>query len=189
MKPKILLGDVLITKFQIECRVLDMAHNINAYANERPDDIIVLLCVLNGACVFMADLMRALHEVDPECQFEVAFINAKSYKGTSTSGTVRLQSLTEGVELTGRRIVIVEDIVDTGLTMRRILDHLYDGMGVKDVKICALLDKQGRREVSVHIDWACFDISGGFVVGYGMDLDHKWYRGLPDIHLLKARLT
>ncbi len=138
---------------------------------------LVLLGVLNGAFVFAADLCRAI-----ALNVEIDFIRVASY-GTSTasSGAIRLV-MEPRLELTGKDVLLVEDIVDTGTTMAWMRDH-FRGSTARSVKICALIDKKERRLVPVEVDYVGFPLEQGFLVGYGLDCAEK-YRNLPEIYSL-----
>ncbi|HWU37346.1 MAG TPA: hypoxanthine phosphoribosyltransferase, partial [Candidatus Acidoferrum sp.] len=138
-----------------------------------------LIGILKGASIFHADLVRA---VDLGVSFD--FIAVASYGGTAkSSGEVRiLKDLDESVE--GRDVLLVEDILDTGLTLHYLLRNL-DSRGPKSLKVVALLSKPSRREIEVKTDYVGFDIPDHFVVGYGLDFNQR-YRNLPDICILKV---
>ncbi len=141
------------------------------------DSPLLLLCVLKGALVFTADLMRRL-----TVPCEVDFVAVRSYgDGTRSSGHPTLAADVAG-RVRGRDVVIVEDIVDTGHTAALLAERL-DELGARSVRLAALLDKTARRERPVHVDWKGFDIADRFVVGYG--LDHgQLYRNLADVRAL-----
>ncbi|MEE8466592.1 MAG: hypoxanthine phosphoribosyltransferase [Dehalococcoidia bacterium] len=143
------------------------------YAGKQP----LLLCVLKGAFIFLADLVR---EID--LPLTVDFIRAQSYQGSTTTGEVVL-SMAGVVDVRGRDVLVVEDIVDTGTTVSCLLDYLRIGEPAS-LKLCALLDKPSRRETPVDIDYLGFTVPDRFVVGYGTDLDQAW-RNLPDIFCLE----
>ena len=142
------------------------------YAGKRP----LLLGVLKGAFIFLADLVR---EID--IPVTVDFIRAQSYKGSTTTGEVIL-SMGDVVDVRGRDVLVVEDIVDTGTTINCLLDYLRIGEPAS-LKLCTLLDKPSRRETSVDIDYLGFIVPDRYVVGYGTDLNQDW-RNLPDIFSL-----
>ncbi len=147
------------------------------YAGKRP----LLLCVLKGAFIFLADLVREM-----DLPLTVDFIRAQSYKGSTTTGEVVL-SMGNVVEVRGLDVLVVEDIVDTGITVSCLLDYLRIGEPAS-LKLCALLDKPSRRETSVDIDYLGFIVPDRFVVGYGADLNQAW-RHLPDIFCLEDDLA
>jgi hypoxanthine phosphoribosyltransferase len=138
---------------------------------------LVMVGVLKGSFVFLSDLTREVpidHEID--------FIGASSYQGTSSSGQIVFTKQPD-IELEGRDILLVEDIVDTGLTLQKIIDFT-NLLNAKSVKICSLIDKHERREVEINVDYSCFSLDKGFIVGYGLDYNEK-YRNLPAIYDLK----
>lgn len=131
-----------------------------------------LICVLNGAFVFMADLVRSI-----DLPLTVDFLSVTSYgTGTESTGEVRLLKDLEQ-ELKGRHVIIVEDIIDTGLTMQYLVGYLK-GRNPASVKVATLLSKPSRRLVDVQIDYEGFTIDDAFVYGYGLDIANK-YRNLP----------
>lgn len=139
---------------------------------------LVLVGVLNGAFMFLADLAREL-----SIPVQIDFVRVASYgAGTTSSGKL---SLTKDLELDvhDKDVLIVEDIVDTGLTLSGLVDHLKS-YGPLSVKICALIDKRERRERTVPVDYACQVVQEGFLVGYGLDYAEE-YRSLPEIYHLK----
>jgi hypoxanthine phosphoribosyltransferase len=133
--------------------------------------------VLKGGVIFLADLIRAI-----PLPVEIDFMEVSSYgDGTSSTGVVRiLEDLS--LSVTGRHVLLVEDIVDTGHTLQYIMDNLAT-RHPKSVKICTLLDRRGRRETEVPLDYVGFVVPNKFVVGYGLDLAQK-YRNLPHIAVL-----
>jgi hypoxanthine phosphoribosyltransferase len=167
--------EVLIPTEKIKDRINELGAEIaRDYAGRNP----LLICVLKGACLFLSDLMRAA-----DIPLNVEFIAISSY-GTEmrTSGEVRiLKDLDVAIE--GRHILVVEDIVDTGLTLSYLLANLKS-RGAESVKLAALLDKFERREKEVPIDYLGFKIPDEFVVGYGLDFAER-YRNLPFIAVLK----
>jgi hypoxanthine phosphoribosyltransferase len=167
----------LITSADIASRVTEIAALIKQDYGEIGD--LHVICVLKGAFVFFADLVRALAV---PCTLD--FIAVSSYqKATRTSGEVRLiKDLDTGIE--GRHVLIVEDIVDTGLTLT-YLQQVLRARGVASLRTACLLSKPARREVEVVVDYVGFTIEDRFVVGYGLDFAEK-YRDLPYIGVLDA---
>ena len=166
---------ILLTEDQIARRVAELAASLhNDYTGRDP----LLVGVLTGAVVFLADLMRHL-----PLPVSVDFIQVASYgDATVSSGQVRvLKDLQRPVA--GRDVLVVEDIVDTGRSLRFITDHLAAG-NPRSLKVCAFLDKPSRREVDVQIDYLGFEIPDFFVVGYGLDFAQK-YRNLPYVAVLR----
>ncbi len=165
----------LFTTEQIQARVSELGARIAAdYAGRTP----LLVGVLKGACIFASDLMRAI-----DLPLGIEFIAISSYGAqTRSSGEVRIvKDLDVGVE--GRDIIVVEDIIDTGLTLSYLLNTLHT-RGAASVKLAALLDKYERREREVKIDYLGFQIPDAFVVGYGLDYAER-YRNLPYVAALK----
>ncbi len=169
---------VLITKEQIALRVQELAQQINKdYAGKQ----YVLVCTLRGAVMFFSDLFRNL-----KGDVEADFIAVSSYgAGTNTSGEVKLvKDLSAPV--TGKHIIIVEDIVDTGVTLS-YLKKLLQARSPESVKICSLLDKPSRRKVNLTADYIGFEIENEYVVGYGLDFDQKM-RNLPEVCVLSPSM-
>ena len=141
---------------------------------------LVLIGVLNGAFIFLADLARAI-----DMELEIDFIRVASYGGaTASSGSVVLRKEPE-LDLAGKHVLLVEDIVDSGLTAAWLRNYFLATHQAASVRICALIDKQERRAVDAQLDYAGFQISSGFLVGCGLDCAQK-YRNLPDIRAIKA---
>jgi hypoxanthine phosphoribosyltransferase len=163
----------LLSSDQIQARVRTMAEEIR---RDHPGGL-HLLCVLKGAFIFMADLLRGLPDTT-----SIDFMALSSYgSSTSSSGEVRLlKDLDFGLE--GRDVVIVEDIVDTGLTLS-YLQGILRARGPRTLRTACLLSKPSRRKVDVKVDYVGFTIEDRFVVGYGLDYDEK-YRSLPFIGVL-----
>lgn len=142
------------------------------YAGRQP----VFLAVLNGSFIFAADLLR---EVDLPC--EISFVKLASYQGTNTTGTIR-EVIGLNVDITGRPIIIVEDIVDTGLTMAHMLDTLKR-QNPASIDICTLLLKPSKLQVRLDVRYCCKEIPDDFVVGYGLDYD-GFGRNTKDIYTI-----
>jgi hypoxanthine phosphoribosyltransferase len=168
--------EVLFSEEEIRNRIKQIGADITRdYAGKNP----LLIGVLKGACFFLSDLLRAI-----DTRLSIEFMAISSYgSSTRTSGEVRiLKDLDVAVE--GRDIIVVEDIVDTGLTLSYLLANLKS-RGAASVKLVALLDKYERRERAVEIDYLGFKIPDHFVVGYGLDFAER-YRNLPFIAVLKS---
>ncbi len=169
------IKEVLLTQPQIADKVAQLGAALAAdYAGKRP----LMLCVLKGSSVFYADLLRAM-----DIDVQMDFIAVSSYgRGTGTSGEVRLvKDLDESIE--GRHVVVVEDILDTGLTLKYLTEMLRS-RGPASLKICTLLDKPERRRAAIEADYTGFTIPNAFVVGYGLDYAED-YRNLPYVGILK----
>jgi len=162
---------VLISREQIAAAVSRLAAEISRdYRDRRP----LLVAVLKGAFIFLADLVRLL-----DFPLEVEFIRLSSYgQGKKSSGKVKVVHGL-GTEVRGRHVLVIEDIVDTGLTTSFLLDYLKKKK-VASVRLCSLTDKPSRRQVPVNIDYLGFTVPDRFLVGYGIDWDEK-FRYLPDI--------
>jgi len=156
-----------------QARIADRVRKIGAqitqdYQGKHP----ILLGVLKGCVIFMSDLARA---IDIPCEFE--FMKVSSYgAGTKTSGVVEIQQ-DISCDIKDRDIIIVEDILDSGLTLQYLLEQLKL-RNPASIKICAFLEKPTRRQTDVHIDYLGFQVEDVFVIGYGLDFDGK-YRNLP----------
>ena len=169
------VAKVLYSKPQIERRVAQLGREISKdYAAKQP----VLIGVLRGVFCFMADLMRQI-----SLPLSMDFMSVSYYKsGEGSNGGVHI---TKGpdVEIKGRNVLLVEDIVDTGMTLNYLLRYL-DSLEPASVKVCALLDKRVRRLVNVRVDYVGFEAPDEFLIGYGLDYLEK-YRNLPFIGILK----
>jgi len=164
----------LISEEEIKAQVQKIGEQI---AEDYTNLDLVLIGVLKGSFVFLADLTRAIsidHEID--------LVGASSYEGTTSTGQIVFTKQPD-LELEGRDIVLVEDIVDTGHTLLKIREFIRL-LNPRSIKICSLIDKHERREVDIDVDYACFSLEKGFIVGYGLDYNEK-YRNLPAIYDLK----
>lgn len=167
---------VLISQQEIAARISQLSSEIrNAYQGKNP----LLIGILKGSFMFMADLVRML-----DFPLEVDFIRLSSYgAGKESPGKVKVkQSLSSQVK--GRYVLVIEDIVDSGITVAFLLDYLLKKKPAS-LKLCALTDKPERHQVPVTIDYLGFTVPNKFLVGYGLDWDEK-YRYLPDICVLDA---
>lgn len=155
--------NLYIPEETIKARIEEIAADIrNDLADKNP----LFIVVLNGAFIFAADLLRA---ADMPC--EVNFIRISSYEGTSTTGKMKnIIGLNENIE--GRSVVIVEDIIDTGLTMQYLCDTIGKS-NPAEIRIASLFVKPGKLQIDIKADYKCFDIDNDFIVGYGLD-----YNGL-----------
>lgn len=171
------VGEVLIGSAAIARRVAELGEQLSTeYQGQYP----VLLVVLKGSFIFSADLSRAL-----TIEHEIQFIRARSYEGTESSGSVSVTGI-EGVDLKGRHVLVVEDIVDTGLTLMSLMEH-FSKMGAASVKSCTLLQKETarRRADTPAVSFTAFTIPDKFVVGYGLDFDQR-LRHLPFVGVYKT---
>jgi hypoxanthine phosphoribosyltransferase len=164
----------LFSKNEIDDAIKRIASLIeDDYDNEN----IVFICLLKGSFMFTSDLIRQIRNPS-----RIDFIRASSYgSGTCSTGEVAIsKDIEEGVE--GEHVIIVEDIIDSGLTLTRVRDMLL-ARNPKSLRICALLDKRARRKVAIEGDYIGFTLEDGFVVGYGIDFA-EMYRNLPDIYVV-----
>ena len=163
----------LISESEVAKRVKALAKDISeTYKDEAP----ILIGILNGSFIFAADLMRAI-----EIDCEIDFIKVSSYAGTASKGTVKLLK-DISADITDRHVLIVEDIIDSGLTIKFIRDRMLD-TSPKSVAITTLLMKPDIAKLDFDIDWVGFEIPPEFVVGYGLDYDQK-LRNLRGIYRL-----
>ena len=165
----------VLKKNDINSMVAQVARRISS---DYQDHELILIGVLKGAFVFLSDLMLNL-----SIPVQVDFIRVASYgSDTSSSGRINLTKAIE-IDVKSKDVLVVEDIVDTGLTLSYIIDYLKS-FQPKTVKVCTLLDKRQRRQANVKIDYACHIVTEGFLVGYGLDYDED-YRNLPEIYHLQ----
>ena len=166
---------VLYSKEIIDIRVKELADAISCDLEGKE---VVFVGVLKGAFIILADLTRKLkipHTVD--------FVRLASYgSGSVSSGSITLSKDIE-TDIEGKEVIIVEDIIDTGITMAFLRDKLEE-KNPGSIRICTLIDKKQRREVPIDADYVGFDLDEGFVVGYGLDLDER-FRCLPDIYVIE----
>ena len=172
------LERILFSKEQIESRVKELGAEISAdYKDKNP----LLVCILKGSTLFYADLVKSM---DIYLNFD--FMAVSSYgAATSSSGEVKMiKDLDCSIE--DRHVIIVEDIVDTGFTLK-YLTKILKSRKPASIKICTLLNKPSRREVDLIPDYVGFEVGNHFVVGYGLDYD-EYYRNLPEIGVLKEEV-
>lgn len=162
-----------IPEEEIQQRIKDVAEKINKdMAGKTP----LFLAVLNGSFVFAADLMRYI-----TIPCEISFVKLASYQGTISTGEIK-EVIGINEDLEGRTVIILEDIVDTGFTMKRMLETLGT-RGPESLHICTLLLKPGKLQVPLNIEYAAIEIPNDFIVGYGLDYDQQG-RNLRDIYTL-----
>lgn len=166
---------VLFTRDEIAATVSRLAAEIRRdYLDKNP----ILIAVLKGSFVFLADLVRQL-----DFPLEIEFVRLSSYgRGTESSGRVRMAPGAPS-QIKGRHVLVIEDIIDTGLTAAFLLDYLHQRKPAS-LKLCSLTDKADRRRVLINIDYRGLAVPDKFIVGYGLDCDQK-YRNLPDIYVLE----
>lgn len=169
---------VLLTEEEVDKRVFEIASQIN---KDYEGKEVHLICILKGGALFMCELAKRL-----TVPVSFDFMSVSSYgSGTESSGNVKIiKDLDESIE--GKEVLIVEDIIDSGRTLKNLKEMLSE-RGPKSMKICTLLDKPSRRvEKAVKVDYTCFEIPDEFVVGYGLDYDQK-YRNLPYIGVVEFK--
>jgi len=172
------VDEVLITDDRIREKTAELGRKLTEdYRGKNP----LLICVLKGGLMFLADLMREI-----QIPVEIDFMAVSSYgDATESSGVVRiLMDLDRNIR--GRHILIVEDIIDTGRTLTYIMENLHT-RGPASVKVCTLLNKPARRILDIPIDYVGFEIPDRFVIGYGLDY-REIYRNLPFVGVLKREL-
>ncbi len=162
---------LLIKKEEIASRIQALGEQISKDSEGKR---LTILCVLNGAFMFASDLMRAY---DGLCEF--AFLKLSSYEGTETTGKVTMKG-DFPCDLKGKDVLIVEDIIDTGITMDYLV-KLVKSKQPNSVKVAVCFDKYSRRQIDVDVDYIAFKIEDKFIVGYGLDYNGL-YRNLPDIY-------
>ena len=162
----------LISEQEIQVKVKELGTKLNeVYKNEE----LILICVLKGSIMFMADLSKHL-----TMPVKMEFIRLSSYgSGMNSSGKVSAVDIALP-DLNGKNILIIEDIIDTGHTARFLMDFIQQNFKVKTLKFCSLLDKKVKREVDINADYYCFEVDDKFLVGYGLD-DDGYNRNLPYI--------
>ncbi len=175
MEKKYVFGDVMISKEEIQKRVAELGTEIS---KDYKGESILAICVLKGAVLFMSDLIRELN-----IETKIDFMAVSSYgASTRSTGVVRiLKDLDSNIE--GENVIIVEDIIDSGLTLKYLKEYLL-ARDPKSLKICTLLDKPERRTADIKADYVGFSIDNKFIVGYGLDFNQK-YRNLPYISYLE----
>ena len=167
---------VLLTEEEVNRRISEVAEEIN---KDYKGEDIHLICILKGGAMFMCELAKRLNG---EVSFD--FMDVSSYgSGTESTGIIKiLKDLDE--DISGKNVIIVEDIIDTGRTLHN-LSNLLMSRGPKSIRICTMLDKPSRRvQKEVKVDYRCFEIPNKFVVGYGLDYDQR-YRNLPFIGVVE----
>ena len=172
------LDGILYTKEQLAEAVKKLGQQITKdYEGKKP----VMICILKGASVFFVDLIREIN-----LPIEIDFMVVSSYgASTQSSGEVKMvKDLDRSIN--GRDVIVVEDIVDSGMTLS-FLKRTLLGRGANSLRIATLMDKPARRRVELTVDYSCFEIPDAFVVGYGLDYNET-YRNLPDVGILSPRI-
>lgn len=160
---------ILFSEEQIQTRIKELAQEMNKFYN---GEEVIAICVLKGAVMFAVDLVKHL-----DMPLQMEFIRLSSYgSGFSTSGKVNAVDI-KLPDLNGKNVLIVEDIVDTGLTAKFLMDFMRCNFNAKSIKFCSLLDKKITRKVDIEPDYYGFEVDNKFVVGYGLDYE-GYYRNL-----------
>lgn len=163
---------ILISETEIQTKISNLATQLN---NKFKNEEVIVICVLKGAVMFATDLVKKL-----SMPVKMEFIRLSSYgSSTTTSGKVNAVDIALP-DLNNKNVIIIEDIVDTGLTAKFLIDFINLNFHTKSTVFCALLDKKITRKTNVAPDYYCFDVDDKFVVGYGLDYD-GYYRNLPYI--------
>ncbi len=160
----------LLTRGEIEKRIKELAKEIE---KDYQGKELVVIGLLKGSIVFMSDLIKEIN-----LPLAIDFMSVSSYSGTTSTGVIKISKDTT-IDLKDKDILIVEDIIDTGLTLSHV-KKLFQDRGVKSLKVCTLLDKPSRRTVEMKGEYVGFEIPDEFVIGYGLDYD-QYYRNLPYI--------
>ena len=171
------LQEILIDEDTLQKRIAELGRQLNA--DYEDCDNLLLLCILKGGVMFLTDLSRHVH-----VPHSIDFMAASSYGvgARQSAGSVRID-MDLRTDVSGKHVVIVEDIIDSGHTLNFVMKTLKSREPAS-LKLCTLLNKQSRREVEIHVDYIGFDIPNEFVVGYGLDFAEK-YRNLPYVAVLK----
>lgn len=169
---------ILVTEEQLHQKVAELGTRIS---RDYADKNLLLVSILKGSVIFMADLMRSI-----TIPAKIDFMAVSSYgSGVKTSGVVKIVKDLD-IDLNGYDVLIVEDILDSGMTLKYITELLRQ-RGTRSIRIATLLDKPARRKVDIKADYYCFDIPDEFVVGYGLDYDEH-YRNFPAVGVLKPEV-
>ena len=167
--------EILISKESLAKRVEELGDQITA--DDEGKDLVVI-GVLRGSFIFLADLVRAI-----KMPLSLDFMIAKSYAGTETTGEVRILKDAD-VKVAGKHVLIVEDIIDSGFTLSKLVPY-FENRNAASVRICTALNKPSRRQVKdLHVDYVGFEIPDAFVVGYGLDFNDGM-RNFPEIRIYK----
>lgn len=169
-----ILFDEPVIRVGIERVAAEIARD---YEGDEP----TVMAILHGSVVFVADLIRCL-----PIPLRLDFVRAESYRKATTPGVLQFGGLPPAEELRGRRVLVVDDILDSGRTLSAIASEIR-ARGARDVRTCVLLDKAGRRAVEFEPDYRCFEVEDLFVVGFGLDFAGR-YRNLPYVGALKTRV-
>jgi len=171
------LFELYLSEKEIQARVRMLANEINEYYEEKYDEPIHIIVMMNGAFLFAADLVRLL-----DFPLHMYFVKSSSYVGTKSTGVVEFD-VPSDLDIQNKRVLLLEDIIDTGTTFERFLEEIAQDKP-KDLKICSLLVKNKNKEIAEKIDFTGFQVEDPFVIGYGMDLNGK-ARDFKNIYIFK----
>ncbi len=175
--PEDIVSEILLSEEEIRKKAEELALKINEDYQNAP---LTIVCTLKGAIFFFADLMKNIHI---DCRIE--FIKASSYIGNTTSTTGNVTISNSNFEIRGRDILLIEDIIDTGLTYYQLKQY-FKAQGCLSCEMCVLLDKKERREVPIQAKYVGFEIENKFVIGYGLDYNEA-YRNLPYVGVINPK--
>ena len=162
----------LIGRKKLNKRIEELAKQID---DDYKDKEIVAICVLNGAAFFAVDLTLKM-----KTKMKIEFVKISSYEGTKSTGKIKKYLDVDKEKIAGKEVLILEDIVDTGRSMKYLLEHLKE-KEPKSIKLCSLLSKPSRREFEVNIDYLGFEVPDKFIIGYGFDDEEGFNRNIPYI--------
>ncbi len=166
---------ILISEEEIARRIIGLGQEISGFYN---DNSVIVIGVLKGSFIFLADLVRRINS-----DVHIDFVGISSYAGTQSTQDIKLtRDLSINVE--GKNVLVVEDIIDTGLTISYLQKYLVEKKGAREVKTAAFLSKPLARKTTCVVDWVGFEIGNEFVIGYGLDYNER-YRELPYIAIYK----
>ncbi|CAD8045626.1 unnamed protein product [Paramecium sonneborni] len=151
----------------------------NQISNDYQDKHPIFIGVLNGAFMFMSDLIRA---IDPQLKFQIDFIKLSSYEGSKSTGIVKALSGLKN-DIKGRNVIVVEDIIETGLTITAVIEEMKK-LEPATIKLCACFLKTGKQKINIKPDYLCTEIEDKFIIGYGLDWD-EFGRGLDQLYYIQ----
>jgi hypoxanthine phosphoribosyltransferase len=165
----------LFSEEQIARRVKELANQIE---KDMDNEEFVLVANLKGSFIFFSDLIRSMERQD----IEIDFVSTESYEGESSSGVIKM-TRDLSLDIRDKKVILVEDIVDTGLTLSHLIHYIKEAHQPKEMRFCVLLDKPSKRKTDVKMDYVGFTVEDYFVIGYGLDYQEK-FRNLPYIGFL-----
>lgn len=178
-KNTIKFSRVIFSEDQISKRISEVGKQITKDYSDKVDDGLIVVSILKGAAIFMSDLIRNIN-----LDIEIDFITASSYCSAKSAGKVNIEK-DISIDISGKHVIIVEDIIDTGITLKCISNYLKD-KGAKSIKFCTFLNKH-KTNTKIDVAYTCFDCPQEFIVGYGLDYEQK-FRNLPYVTSLECEL-